>query len=141
MVTTSYENLRFERRDNEEEAGAAGFAELWNELTAAGSQVLVIRDTPKPSDRLVTCVTESYDHPEGCAKPRDKAFDDRDRVTAALEQAPGVRSVEFTDRFCDAESCPAVIGNVLVYRDGHHVSRTYMRTLVDDLREALPKAL
>ncbi len=141
VVTTSYEHLRFERRGTEEEAGAAGFAELWNELTAAGSQVFVIRDTPKPSDGLVTCVTESYDEPEGCAKPADKAFDDRDVVPAALEQAPKARSVEFTDRFCDAESCPAVIGNVLVYRDGHHVTRTYMRTLVGELRKALPTAL
>ncbi|GAA2229686.1 acyltransferase family protein [Promicromonospora sukumoe] len=141
VVTTSYEHLRFERRGGEEEAGAAGFAEVWNELTAAGSQVVVIRDTPKPSDRLVTCVTENYDDPEGCAKPADKAFDGRDVVPAALDQAPGVRSVEFGDSFCDDTTCPAVIGNTLVYRDGHHVTATYMRTLVDDLREALPKAL
>jgi peptidoglycan/LPS O-acetylase OafA/YrhL len=141
VVTTSYENLGFERRGAEEHAGAAGYAEVWNELVQAGSRVLVIRDTPQASERVVTCVTENYGQPEKCAKSRSQALDERGAVPAALEQAPGVRSVEFWDRFCDDETCPAVIGNTLVYRDLHHVSRTYMRTLVGDLREALPKSL
>jgi peptidoglycan/LPS O-acetylase OafA/YrhL len=141
VVTTSYENLGFERRGAEEQPGAAGYAEVWNELVRAGSRVLVIRDTPQASERVVTCVTEDYGSPERCAKSRSRALDERDVVPAALEQAPGVRSVEFWDRFCDDDTCPAVIGNTLVYRDLHHVSRTYMRTLVDDLREALPHNL
>jgi peptidoglycan/LPS O-acetylase OafA/YrhL len=141
VVTTSYENLGFERRASEEQPGAAGYAEVWNELVRAGSQVLVIRDTPQASGSVVTCVTENYGNPEQCAKSSRQALDGREVVPAALEQAPGVRSVEFWDRFCDETTCPAVIGNTLVYRDIHHVSRTYMRTLVDDLREALPKTL
>src|SRR5690606_30489020 len=101
VVTAAYEKLGFERRGDEEHPGAAGFAEVWNELTAAGSQVLVVRDTPKPQDGVLSCVTENYAHPDRCDKGREKALGDRDVVPAALEQAPGVRSVELTDRFCD----------------------------------------
>ena len=54
-----------------------------------------------------------------------------------------VRLLEMTRYFCPGERCPAVIGNLVVYRDDNHVSRAYMRTLAPmlegELRRAVPE--
>jgi hypothetical protein len=45
--------------------------------------------------------------------------------------------VDLTDRFCGPDRCPAVIGNVAVYRDNNHVTDTYARSLTPYLGAAL----
>ena len=37
--------------------------------------------------------------------------------------------VNVNDWICTDTDCPPVIGNVLVYRDEHHLTATYARTL------------
>ncbi|MEU4363670.1 acyltransferase family protein [Promicromonospora sp. NPDC023987] len=140
VVTTYHESNELEQRGSEEHAGAAGLAEVWNELADQGSQVVVLRDTPGAREHAVACVSKNYADPSQCDQPRERALADRDTVPAALEAAPRARVGEFTDYFCDAETCHAVIGNVLVYRDDDHVSATYVNQLTDRLREVLPQA-
>ena len=41
---------------------------------------------------------------------------------------------------CPADPCAAVIGGVLVYRDDHHVTATYARTLTPWLAAELERA-
>jgi len=50
----------------------------------------------------------------------------------------GVDVIDPTDRFCLAARCPAVIGNVLVYRRTGHMTATYAATLAPWLDERLP---
>jgi len=138
VVTTFQESYALAPRGSEEHPGAEGLAEVWNEWADLGSQVVVLRDTPHAREDVIECVTENYTDPTQCVQPRQDALGGRDTVPAALELAPRVRSAEFLDYFCDEESCPAVIGNVLVYRDPNHVTSTYMGQLTDRLREALP---
>jgi hypothetical protein len=40
---------------------------------------------------------------------------------------------------CAGKRCPAVIGDVLVYRNGAHLTQTYVRTLTPWLGERLPE--
>ena len=141
VVTTYQESYALAPRGSEEHPGAAGLAEVWNELADRGSQVLVLRDTPHARDDVIECVTENYTDPTQCDQPRADALGGRDTIPAALEAAPRVKVAEFLDYFCDDATCPAVIGNVLVYRDPNHVTATYMNQLTDRLREVLPKAL
>jgi len=141
VVTAFQESYVLAPRGSEEHAGAEGLAEVWNELADQGSQVVVLRDTPHARDDIIECVTENYTDPTQCDQPRADAVGGRDTVPAALELAPRVTSAEFLDYFCDEATCPAVIGNVLVYRDPNHVTGTYMEQLTDRLREVLPASL
>jgi hypothetical protein len=142
LVVTSYlERTRFEAADGEKVAGATGLAEVWNELRAGGSRVVVFRDNPAARKDVVECVSDHYTAPEECATPRADALAGRDVMPAAAKLAPKVKVVDLSEKFCDDVTCPAVIGNILVYRDDHHVTRTYMAQLTDDLRAALPKRL
>ena len=56
------------------------------------------------------------------------------------EAARGVTGVTVIDPatvLCSATGCPAVVGNVLVYRD-NHLSDTYVRTISRWLEAQLP---
>jgi hypothetical protein len=54
---------------------------------------------------------------------------------------PGVELVDLRPYFCDATSCPAVIGNVITYRDTvGHITGTFSRTLGPYLARAVHDA-
>jgi hypothetical protein len=38
-----------------------------------------------------------------------------------------------SDAVCRKDVCRAVEGNILLYHDSHHISKTYMRTMADEL--------
>jgi hypothetical protein len=74
-------------------------------------------------------------------QPRDEGLDGKDRTDEAAALAPRTEVLDLSSRFCDRETCPGVIGNVLVYRDLNHVSGTYMKTLAAPLEAALLQAM
>jgi hypothetical protein len=57
-----------------------------------------------------------------------------------LGQFPLMRVLDLSDAVCRADWCRAVEGNVLVYHDSHHISATYMRTLIPELARQLGPA-
>jgi hypothetical protein len=54
---------------------------------------------------------------------------------------PTVSFLDLTDAYCDAEACPPVVGNVLVYSDDNHLSATYVTSMVPAVRRALDRAI
>ncbi|WP_242677359.1 acyltransferase family protein [Streptomonospora litoralis] len=121
---------------------AAGMAQLWESLDEAGSDVVAIRDTPQTRPRLPECVSRHSDEPGTCAHGRGEAFADTDpQVIAARETDADAGLVDLSDEFCTGDTCPPVIGNVLVYRDSHHLTATYSRLLAPELEEAAAPVL
>ena len=115
-----------------------GFRALWRRLTAAGKQVVVVRDVPIVKDRIETpiCLDRNGGAALACANSRAAALQP-DAEADAVEGAPrGVRLVDLTDRFCDEELCHAVVGDVIVYRDGSHLSHEYATLLAPYLGAA-----
>lgn len=43
--------------------------------------------------------------------------------------------LDMTDFLCDGTTCPSVIGNVFVYLDDNHLSRTYVKSMGDMFSE------
>jgi len=52
-----------------------------------------------------------------------------------------VTTADLTDRICTASRCPAVVGGVLAYFDGSHLTATYSRTLAPYLAGPVREAL
>ncbi|WP_394161138.1 acyltransferase family protein [Galactobacter valiniphilus] len=119
-----------------------GYGDYLERLKRAGSRVVVLRDTPWPALRgnakARDCVAANPTRPEACSTPKQKALH-ADGLAQAAAAMDGVSVVDLTDRFCSDTSCPAVIGNVLVYRDANHVGDTYLGTLAADLEARLPR--
>lgn len=130
---------------NFEKGAAEGFAQFWGSLEDAGIKVYPIVDTPRPGKKAPArdCVVEHPTDLGTCGAPVARAFEAKDATRAAATLEPRVGVLDFSDQFCTGGFCPAVIGNVLVYRDKHHVSDTYARTLrpvFDDRLESLMRA-
>jgi hypothetical protein len=106
-----------------------GFEEIWRMMTDAGIPVLAIRDNPGFRFNVPECVEWFGTKDPQCSLPRSEAIDAR-----TLEELFGTRNdkvhfLDLSDYICDAEKCPAVFGNVLIYRDNNHLTATYARTL------------
>ncbi|WP_081748614.1 acyltransferase family protein [Nocardiopsis sp. CNT312] len=123
-------------------AVAEGMARLWREVAAAGTEVVMIRDTPRTTGDVLECLSANGDDLARCDRPEVEALELGD----PQEQAVGMIGenaalIDMSDRLCGEGTCPAVIGNVVVYRDSHHITATYARMLSEDLGERVSAAL
>ena len=86
-----------------------------------------IRSTPWLKFDADRCLAESGNRSVDCAPPRDDVFRMDPVLTTARELKRPV--LDLTKYLCDAERCPTVIGGILVYRDRHHLTATFAKTL------------
>jgi hypothetical protein len=120
----------------------AGLVKTWRWLRSLGTQVIVIADTPHPPmHRIAECVMKNPLRLDACAFDRAAglAASATASLRAAAQEVPEVKLIDLNDFICPAPRCAPVIGNVLVYRQGAHVSNTYAKTLAPRLLEALQR--
>ncbi|MCF8605880.1 acyltransferase [Gordonia sp. HY442] len=123
-----------------------GYLEVFDELTAAGLPVIAIRDTPWPHDdegRPVNtpgCLADGGDA-QSCGSERAPALAPVDPITDYALLNPLLHPLDLSDHVCDDTFCPAIVGNIIVYKDFHHLGATYVRSLSSALSRALEAAL
>ncbi|WP_420809372.1 SGNH hydrolase domain-containing protein [Actinotalea caeni] len=120
-----------------------GLATRWEQLEQAGSRVAVVLDNPAPDHEVYECVAEHPEDLAACTFSRERGVRSSSAGVqlAAAERVPGVTAIDLTDYICPTEECVPVIGNVLVYRQGSHITDTYARTLEGVLRDELVAVL
>lgn len=121
-----------------------GFVERWSRLADLGIPVLAIRDNPRFDSAMPDCVERlraaaAEDGAEPgtppCGAPRSELYAAQPPWTLLPDAPSNVGFLDIADAVCDAEYCPAEIGNVLVYLDDNHLSASYtgsMSPLVED---------
>ena len=105
-----------------------------------GVPVAVLSETPRSASSVPECLADHLQDVASCEPswPAARTVDINDRLRA-LTARTGVDFVDLTSLLCLADRCPAVAGNVLVYRDAHHLTTTFARTRAGDLgRELAP---
>jgi peptidoglycan/LPS O-acetylase OafA/YrhL len=130
--------------DRSHEYVPSGAPERWQRIVEAGSSVLLVRGTPRPSQDAADCLAESGDVVQCGADARQITAQDPLR---SIDLPAGVHTVDLTEHICpevsDAGTCPAVVGNVAVWRDRSHLSTYYTETLAPQLGarvlEAVPQ--
>jgi peptidoglycan/LPS O-acetylase OafA/YrhL len=135
---TVMENGKRLSQDSSEEALEQGYASTLRKLRNTGAEVVVIEDVPHPDKDIPECVSRSLDHLDDCAFPRSKAFDYPPVNARAAAQVEAVHLIDPTPVVCPEKTCPAVIGDVLLYRNGAHLTPTYARSLAPWLGKQLP---
>jgi hypothetical protein len=101
--------------------------------------VAVIGDTPRALSDPPVCLSAHLDSQLACATMYAQATDPVH--TAAEGAVAAARHVTFFDPVplvCPSDPCPVVLGRILVYRDTHHFTATFSRTLAPYLAAALP---
>nr|BFF19225.1 hypothetical protein GCM10025730_27460 [Promicromonospora thailandica] len=122
--------------DGTETGVATGVAErilpgqlaAWQKLDAQGVPVLALRDNMRFPTNPVDCVAE-HGADGDCGRARDEILGAPDPLTTTPGVPDSLVPVDLNDALCTADECPAVVGNVLVYRDDDHISATYVRTV------------
>ncbi len=114
---------------------AVGVRQALDTAARTGNRIAVLRATPWQKRSPRDCVAVEAPPFEACAASRTEALPEEALSVAA--RAGGYPVLDFTDLFCPDDLCPPIIGNVFVYRDVHHVTATYMRTLAPMLAERL----
>lgn len=120
----------------------SGLTSLWQELMDAGVPVLPIRSTPIIRIDVPDCVSSNPgSYQIECGRKRNEAIlGGTDPVLRASQQL-GLEALDLSDAICEPDYCPPVVGNVLVYRDQHHITATYSRTMAFAFDSAIRTAL
>ncbi|WP_337692497.1 SGNH hydrolase domain-containing protein [Ornithinimicrobium pratense] len=124
-----------------QEAMTAGLAQRWEEVGAEGVPVVAVADSPAPGGQQVyACVAEHRGDVEVCAVPPNDGSG-TPPLRAAAEQVDTAAFVTMNDWICPGDGdCPPVVGEVLVYRQGSHITNTYARSLAPVLADRLEHA-
>jgi peptidoglycan/LPS O-acetylase OafA/YrhL len=110
---------------------------IWQALSDNNIPILAMRDTPWmvrngqpyfPADCLA-----SGGNAISCGIKRSDVLSDRNQTLDFVVQFPLLKPLDMSDAVCRKDICRAVEGNVLLYRDAHHISTTYMRTMAAEL--------
>lgn len=120
------------------------YVDLWRALGEQGIGVLAVRDTPwlnsgRGPVRAGDCLDDGGT-PAGCGMPRERSVSPVNPASLAAAGLDTVRLLDLTDGLCDAEDCPVVVGNVIVYHDSHHLSGTWVRSASAELARQMGPA-
>lgn len=144
IVTSQVSGMTWASGKQSEKAYAeAGLAKMWKSLNAANLPVLAIRDNPRPIKKVVECITKNKATDlDVCAVSRSKGLLFDPQIGAVnLVKSSKTRIVDFTNTFCDAKKCDAVLGGVIVGRDENHITNTFAITLAPYLEKEIKSML
>ena len=120
----------------------AGMATYWRQLQDHGIGVIAMRETPITGMNDPACVAKYGMDTQPCAVPTSKAVSTDPPSTYANRDLGGtVPVINMNSLICGPALCPAVVGNVLVYMDSHHLTQSYAQTLTPYLRDKLTGVL
>jgi peptidoglycan/LPS O-acetylase OafA/YrhL len=124
------------------DAMVAGMRSVWSTLDSVGVKVIVMANNTGPDLNVLHCVDKNRNRLSACAfdparQEADAAFQTQLRAVAGQTK---VKMVDLFDYICPTVKCPAVIGNVLIYRLGSHITATYVKTLTPHLAKELSTA-
>jgi len=124
------------------EEWAAGTDETVARLAAVARRVLLIGDNPASVEDPPACLSAHLDDASACDTDRvDAVRPDRISAEVVAARENGVTFVDTSDWFCTADTCPAVVGNVLVMRDETHITTSMAMFLQPLVAAALDTAL
>jgi hypothetical protein len=119
-----------------------GMQETLAVIQESGSQIAIIRDTPRFPHDIPICLSRAVWTGAPLTKCDAPIFMALDQTMFTLDQEtaksfPQVRFMDFSDILCQADKCPAMMNGHIAYKDNHHLS---LPTVLD-LAEFLDKEL
>lgn len=139
ILTTAHRDLQ--TTDSRQRTIVPAIGRAWRVAQEAGSKVVPILDNPEITTAALSCVSDapadqrSFD---SCSVPEQHGLGGADYNGLAADAA-GIAAVDLHQYFCGDDTCPVVIGGVIVYRDAHHMTATYSKTLAPFLVKAVER--
>ncbi|WP_277523549.1 acyltransferase family protein [Arthrobacter sp. ES3-54] len=99
-------------------------------FTDAGMDVVGIRDNPRFNINMPECVQKNGEDAAECNVPQQESLAGSSPLDAYRGQVHRLALMDMSDFICANGTCPAVVGNVYVYKDDNHLTKTYVQTMV-----------
>ncbi|SEH80817.1 Peptidoglycan/LPS O-acetylase OafA/YrhL, contains acyltransferase and SGNH-hydrolase domains [Mycolicibacterium rutilum] len=117
---------------------------IWRELSDNDIPILAMRDTPwlvRNGEPFFAadCLADGGDA-ISCGTRRSDVLSEHNPTLDFVKQFPLLKPLDMSDAVCRKDICRAVEGNVLLYHDAHHISKTYMRTMAPELGRQIADA-
>jgi hypothetical protein len=140
VVMSSY---RYNPGGLADEPWRTGLDATLTDLRPVARQVLVLGDTPTPvPEDVPSCLAANLQRADRCTAARSRSVVEA-RVAVERELA-GVHDATFAptgDWLCTDVGCPVIFGDVLLYRDGNHISTAASVLLIPYLEATIVAAL
>ena len=121
-------------RSNDERADPS-LDETVRRLTEAGIQVIGLRDNPRFEYNIYECAQKAGADKSSCARPASDKYAAENPAKEIFDKYrnQGAVMVDLKDLYCPDGMCSPVVGNIYVYFDDNHVSKTYGRTMAQEV--------
>ena len=121
-------------RSNDERADPS-LDETVRRLTEAGIQVIGLRDNPRFEYNIYECAQKAGADKSSCARPASDKYAAENPAKEIFDKYrnQGAVMVDLKDVYCPDGMCSPVVGNIYVYFDDNHVSKTYGRTMAQEV--------
>ncbi|MFC0582684.1 acyltransferase family protein [Micrococcoides hystricis] len=124
--------------ERDEKHGVNRLVQVFKELEASGKEVVAFEEVPRFGEKVPVCLEAHPDDPMACTRSVKNAFKTNSFITEAMKQNPaGVASVSVRDQICDDEKCYPVLGTVMTYRDGSHLTELFVESLYPVVEQRL----
>ena len=124
------------RYGESQEKIARGVNSYVRDLRQAGIRVSAIRHTPWQEEDVPVCMARPGADSSTCSSSEEVATA-TGSLNIAARQNNGMELIDLQDYFCFDGLCPVTIGGVLVYRDKHHLTATYARSMAPILGDEI----
>lgn len=134
--------------DGEGDVVPSGYVQAWETMARHAGNVILVRDTPWPQvskSSIPECVVRNRDHLVLCSIYRKKSTPLKSHLDSIALTNKNINILDMTSYFCNVMLCPAIINNMLVYRDGEHFTVAFAQSLSwvleKEIRENIPDLL
>ena len=145
LVISTTSRPRIEQGGRTEEIPAS-YPTFWRFLAEHDIPFAGLRDNPwstfpDGTELSVPVCMLDIDDPVVCGIVADEFYQPRDPAARYLNRMPHAKAIDTRDWYCVDDLCPAVIGNIYVYRDANHLSAPYVLSLAPQLWEEIEEFL
>lgn len=115
-----------------------GVADALADWSERGIHVVMIRDNPRFDYNPTTCALDNGADSRACQSDADMFYP----ADSGWDELRGDRiyPIDLTDTLCPDGTCQPIVGNMYVWIDEHHVTKTYMTTVAPALEAKLKEA-
>ena len=122
------------RSEDQSERVAARMAASWRWLWNLQSPTLIaIRETPRMTEDPPSCLMREKVDSHACDTPRRMAIGEKSLVLLAAAELSPVHVIDMSDEICGSDVCPTTVDGIYVWRDKHHLTAGFARSLASQL--------
>jgi peptidoglycan/LPS O-acetylase OafA/YrhL len=119
------------------ETEVPGYIDGIRQFTDAGIDVVGVRDNPRFAINMPECVQKNGPKAPQCNVPLNESLAESSPLDTYRGQVDRLHLMDLSDFICAGGICPAVVGNVYVYKDDNHLTKTYVQSMIPMIEQRL----